>query len=96
MCSGLFCEIELNFCDTNTCENGAKCVKNPNDNSGFCDCPQGFYGEFCEANGCPSIEIPDDPSNPCKNNAECVIASNNALKCLCKTGFGGKFCQFKI
>lgn len=40
------------FCNSNPCQNGGNCTDSPNTTpqggAGFCTCPKGFIGDFCE------------------------------------------------
>eukprot|EP00058_Branchiostoma_floridae_P005486 XP_002590974.1 hypothetical protein BRAFLDRAFT_69475 [Branchiostoma floridae] len=42
------CESALKPCEPNVCQNGGNCTSCFNGSSTFCDCPDGFEGEFCE------------------------------------------------
>lgn len=61
--TGINCEMEIDECESNPCENGATC----HDLVGLytCDCVQGFDGSECEVN------INECESHPCQNGGIC-------------------------
>eukprot|EP01147_Barroeca_monosierra_P007681 gene7681-608_t len=76
--TGVFCEIEIDECESNPCLNGGECTDLVNAFS--CSCPHGFSGGRCEiALNCLSLESPV----LCKNNASC-IDSRETCQSVCK------------
>ncbi|GAM18012.1 hypothetical protein SAMD00019534_011870 [Acytostelium subglobosum LB1] len=59
------------------CLQGAQCV------NGNCQCPPGFWGDFCQFKDCP---------NNCSNIGICISSGY----CSCPEGFAGVDCSFKI
>lgn len=53
----MHCEIEIDECMSQPCENGARCTDLINDFR--CDCPRGFFGKRC------SSDVDECASNPC-------------------------------
>eukprot|EP00808_Paulinella_micropora_P016736 g83090.t1 len=80
--SGTYCEIEINDCASNPCQNGV-CIDLVNDFR--CNCTAGYSGRYCQIDddNC----IPD----PCQNG-NCVDRVNDFL-CNCKPGYSGRYCQ---
>jgi len=60
------------------CENGGEC----NEQTGYCDCPQGYEGELCQfqRDACFMID--------CLNGGECVDG-----ECICEFGWTGPDCS---
>ena len=46
--SGVNCEVNIDECENNTCQNNATCVDGINNFT--CSCQPGFSGRFCEIN----------------------------------------------
>ncbi|XP_035671967.1 fibropellin-1-like [Branchiostoma floridae] len=80
------CESELKPCEPNMCQNGGNCTSCFNGSSTFCDCPDGFEGEFCQ------INIDDCASTPCQHGGTCKDQVSS-YSCLCATGYGGENCE---
>ena len=49
-----------------------------------CDCQNGFYGDYCEIDGCIAT--------PCYNLGTCVRLPG-AIECSCSDGYRGEFCE---
>jgi len=82
--NGTDCEMVIDYCTSNPCQNGATCMRGIN--SFYCACAAGFSGPNCQTN---SNEC---ASNPCMNGGSCVdgIAS---FVCRCAAGFFGNLCE---
>ncbi|XP_078574895.1 uncharacterized protein LOC144861071 [Branchiostoma floridae x Branchiostoma japonicum] len=80
------CESAAKPCDPNVCQNGGNCTSCFNGSSTFCDCPEGFEGEFCE------INIDECASNPCQHGGTCKDQVSS-YSCLCPTGYNGENCE---
>jgi len=79
---------DINACNSNSCENGGKCVDLPGNASDFiCECEFGFEGESCE------FVLDFCQENPCRNGAECTSINGEGYFCECKAGFSGKNCD---
>ena len=84
---GDICEINIDECSDNPCQNNGTCVELVN---GFaCECPGGFEGDTCE------INVDECSENPCQNNATCVDGING-FACECPAGFQGDTCEINI
>ena len=78
---GTNCEKPVDQCYNNPCRNGGTCR---NEGQTYvCQCPDGFVGRTCEVN------INDCESNPCFNGR--CVDDVNAFKCICDTGYTGKW-----
>ncbi|KAL3313397.1 hypothetical protein Ciccas_008001, partial [Cichlidogyrus casuarinus] len=103
--SGNNCELKEDKCRENPCRNRAKCFDLGTDL--FCQCLHGFEGRFCERkivqrNKTNQVQAPVElPYRPiceeikdiCNNGGKCLQLPGQELQCLCKPGFGGKFCE---
>ena len=71
------CNSEKGMClCSSTCQNGGFC------DSGSCQCPGSFYGEYCEKTYCSSL---------CSNEGYCLQNGS----CQCQPGYYGDTCQHK-
>ncbi len=62
--AGVNCEIDIDECEFQPCQNGATCLDGINEFT--CDCKPGFEGERCQ------IEINEcEKYDPCENDALC-------------------------
>ena len=83
-----------NMCDPDdcvnktSCQNGSQCIDGIN--SYFCNCLDGFEGEFCQINidECNLRNV----GNPCQNGAVCADGVNS-YTCNCPAGYEGNRCQ---
>ncbi len=69
--SGDHCEINIDECASNPCENGGTCTDKINNY--VCNCYQGYEGKNCE------IDYQDCEPNPCQFGSECLEKSNKSL-----------------
>ena len=85
------CEVQIDFCNPNPCQNGASCSK-----VGYLDyacscstkCGSNYAGKNCQLlNYCSS--------SPCLNGGEC-LNRNSTFACLCPPGFTGSTCGTAI
>ncbi|XP_070577029.1 delta-like protein D isoform X2 [Ptychodera flava] len=86
--TGQNCDIDLNPCRSNPCENGASC-SNSGPNNYTCQCALGFTGINCE------IDIDECASSPCLNGATC-LDKQGFYECECSVGFQGAHCETEI
>lgn len=87
--SGNRCEIDADFCITNTCMNDGKCV----DGLGavtLCICAPGFTGPMCQTdlNYCTSAT--------CRNGGTCEDGPGRNITCICWPNFTGPLCSINI
>uniref|UniRef100_A0A3B3UY66 Sushi, nidogen and EGF like domains 1 n=1 Tax=Poecilia latipinna TaxID=48699 RepID=A0A3B3UY66_9TELE len=85
--TGRRCQINVNECASNPCQNGGSCKDRIN---GFiCECPPGYMGVHCQT------DIDECEDRPCLNNASCVQGNGN-FTCVCEPGFIGVRCETDI
>ena len=94
------CDVDVNECDSNPCQNGATCddsLTAPSEIAAHayrCTCVAGWQGFNC------ADDIDECLSHPCANGAPCVESSTNetvsvhAYSCLCVPGFTNGLCQY--
>ena len=82
---GKRCEININECARNPCQNGGTC----NDLIGTysCTCPPGFAGMNCQIN-INECHL----RNRCMHGSTCVDGINS-YSCTCLPGYDGQYCQ---
>ncbi|PIK52467.1 putative sushi, von Willebrand factor type A [Apostichopus japonicus] len=81
---GSNCEIEIDECETQPCQNGATCLDGVNSFS--CTCTEGYTGPDC------SVDINDCEQNPCLNGGTCQDGLS-LFVCYCQPGFEGNLCE---
>ncbi|CAF1562765.1 unnamed protein product [Adineta ricciae] len=88
---GSFCNISVNLCNTQPCENNGTCIKNSSLTSGyFCRCLSNFNGSNCEYDH--QICRPDT----CLYNSRCIEMNLTSFFCNCSQGYTGDHCQSAI
>ncbi|KAM4590762.1 protein eyes shut homolog [Odontesthes bonariensis] len=81
---GLFCEVNLNECESKPCLNGGVCVDGIDLYQ--CLCSEGFEGFNCEINYDECVH------GYCANNSTCIDLVAD-YECICSLGFAGKNCS---
>ncbi|KAG7498180.1 crumbs-like 2-like [Solea senegalensis] len=85
---GMNCEVDVDECASDPCQNGAVCLDMVN--SYECDCSDtGFQGDYCE------VDIPECASDPCQHGATC-LEGIKLYSCLCWPGYEGPNCETDI
>ena len=74
------------FCSYITCQNGGTCMEDTSELGFFCNCIDGFLGQFCETPD--SVCVP----NPCMSEGLCT-AINDTYHCQCPLEQGGRLCE---
>ncbi|XP_053355426.1 sushi, nidogen and EGF-like domain-containing protein 1 isoform X2 [Clarias gariepinus] len=85
--NGRMCQIDIDECSSNPCQNGGTCTDKVN--SFTCQCPPGFTGTLCET------DIDECQENPCLNGARC-IEGEGSFTCQCQAGYTGSVCETDI
>ena len=62
--NGTLCDVNINECSPNPCQNGGTCTDDIN--SYTCSCVPGYNGTSCETN------IDECSPNPCQNDGTCT------------------------
>ena len=89
MCSpgytGQDCDVDIDDCASNPCENEGRCIDGVNLYT--CDCTDtGFMGDNCE------FDIDECLESPCLRNATCNNLKND-FSCDCPQGYEAKNCE---
>ena len=82
-CQGDRCEIDVDACSPDPCQNGGTCIDGVCSNF-ECICPPSHTGDNCEIDRC-------EP-NPCHNGGTCGISDDDVV-CECPSGYSGEFCE---
>ncbi|XP_039896049.1 sushi, nidogen and EGF-like domain-containing protein 1 isoform X2 [Simochromis diagramma] len=85
--TGRRCQIDVNECASQPCQNGGTCKDKIN--SFMCQCPPGYTGILCET------DIDECESQPCLNGGECIDRVNN-FTCTCPAAFTGTLCETEL
>lgn len=72
---GINCEVEIDECEDQPCQNGATCIDHIA--SYVCECTAGFQGQDCEVN------IDECASVPCLNKGKCIDGINRCDCYIC-------------
>ncbi|KAF1746676.1 hypothetical protein GCK72_023133 [Caenorhabditis remanei] len=93
---GRFCELDDSaVCELQRpCENGGRCVNAPYSALGYtCDCSHDYTGSRCQtalsSMHCSRKDI-------CKNNGVCETVGTKTIRCNCRDGYTGTFCEIKM
>nr|XP_021331538.1 slit homolog 2 protein isoform X15 [Danio rerio] len=91
---GQDCEEPIHACISNPCQNGGTChLKDGEENTHWCVCPEGYSGLFCEFS--PPMVLPrTSPCDhyDCANGAQCVVKDTDPV-CQCLPGYEGVHCE---
>ncbi|XP_067851680.1 sushi, nidogen and EGF-like domain-containing protein 1 isoform X2 [Heptranchias perlo] len=85
--TGRRCQIDIDDCASNDCQNGGTCIDGIDGYS--CKCKLGFIGKHCE--------IADSlcKTKECQNGGVCD-ADNGTAECICRKGYTGENCETEI
>ena len=90
---GVHCDLDLNLCDPNPCNNDGVCSEEATGSVGYsCECQPGFTGLHCETN------LNECTNEPCSNNGTCIDGINS-YQCICADGYEGECksgCSFHL
>ncbi|OCT83376.1 hypothetical protein XELAEV_18025917mg [Xenopus laevis] len=86
--TGDYCEIEINLCYSNPCQNGGVCARRE---GGYtCICHERFTGDNCEVDSGSGRCVP----GVCRNGGTCVSLAEGGFTCQCPSGgFEKPFCE---
>ncbi|KAJ8359975.1 hypothetical protein SKAU_G00165000 [Synaphobranchus kaupii] len=84
--SGVWCELDIDECSSDPCQNGGKCMDGPDHYR--CMCPPGFMGFNCEAN------VDECASGPCLHGS--CLDREDGYTCKCDLGWRGYRCETNI
>ncbi|CAF2376052.1 unnamed protein product [Rotaria sp. Silwood2] len=87
--TGRLCEISIDPCANNPCQNNALCLST---STGYkCLCSNSVYtGSLCEINQNPC------QYSPCQNGICQLLDNTSSFSCICYPGYTGQFCHIKI
>ena len=78
--AGMRCELNVNDCLTNLCENNSTCLDKVGEYE--CRCRPGYEGKFCQN----KIAFCSANTNPCENGGKCRDQYTH-YTCDCPQGF---------
>ncbi|KAL4647772.1 protocadherin Fat 4-like [Arapaima gigas] len=85
--SGIRCELDIDECNEDPCDNAGTCINYP---GGFsCQCMRGFSGPRC------SSDVDECQSVSCQNGGTCLNTQGN-FHCNCRYGYEGEFCELLV
>ncbi|KAM5327344.1 sushi, nidogen and EGF-like domain-containing protein 1 isoform 1-T13 [Glossophaga mutica] len=85
--TGKTCQLDVNECASQPCQNGGTCTHGVNSFS--CQCLAGFGGPTCE-----TAQSPCD-AKACPNGGRCQMVSGSAV-CTCPAGYTGEDCETNV
>uniref|UniRef100_A0A7N6BCP3 Slit homolog 2 (Drosophila) n=1 Tax=Anabas testudineus TaxID=64144 RepID=A0A7N6BCP3_ANATE len=80
------CEINIDDCEDNDCENNSTCVDGVNNYT--CMCSPEYTGELCEE----KLDFCAPELNPCQHDSKCILTPQG-YKCECTPGYVGEHCE---
>ncbi|XP_075687862.1 cadherin EGF LAG seven-pass G-type receptor 3 isoform X3 [Rhinoderma darwinii] len=86
--TGDYCEIEINLCYSNPCQNGGVCARRE---GGYtCICQERFTGDNCEVDSRSGRCVP----GVCRNGGTCTNLAEGGFTCQCPSGgFEKPYCE---
>ncbi|XP_071982915.1 cadherin EGF LAG seven-pass G-type receptor 3 isoform X3 [Engystomops pustulosus] len=86
--TGDYCEIEINLCYSNPCQNGGVCARRE---GGYtCVCQERFTGDNCEVDSSSGRCVP----GVCRNGGTCTNLAEGGFTCQCPSGgFEKPYCE---
>ncbi|XP_069062320.1 cadherin EGF LAG seven-pass G-type receptor 3 [Pleurodeles waltl] len=86
--TGDYCEMEINLCYSNPCQNGGVCARRE---GGYtCICQQQFSGDNCEVDSKVGFCFP----GVCRNGGTCTNLPEGGFQCQCPSGgFEKPYCE---
>ncbi|XP_040264648.1 cadherin EGF LAG seven-pass G-type receptor 3 [Bufo bufo] len=86
--TGDYCEIEINLCYSNPCQNGGVCARRE---GGYtCICQERFTGDNCEVDSSSGRCVP----GVCRNGGTCTNLAEGGFTCQCPSGgFEKPYCE---
>lgn len=87
---GVRCEIDVNECASNPCNNADSVCSTPAVGMYQCSCKNGLSGPNCDQKSDACV------SRPCKNGGLCIPQLGNSFSCVCMEGFTGAFCESQL
>ena len=84
--TGEFCEVNIDNCASNPCQNNGMCIDGSGSFSCICQ-NTGYRGITCEENIDECAE-----SSPCENGGTCYD-THGSYMCHCSPGYAGKNCE---
>jgi hypothetical protein len=86
---GRLCEISIDPCINNPCQNNALCLSMSTGYKCLCASPV-YTGSLCEINQNPC------QYSPCQNGICQLLGNTSSFSCICYPGYTGQFCHIKI
>lgn len=86
---GMRCEVNVNDCEGNLCENNSTCIDKVSDYE--CRCKPGYEGRYCQT----KIAFCNVNGNPCSNGGKCKDHFTH-YTCDCPSGFSGLNCTTNV
>ncbi|XP_045150472.1 sushi, nidogen and EGF-like domain-containing protein 1 [Echinops telfairi] len=85
--TGRHCQLDVDECESQPCQNGGTCTQGANSFS--CQCPASFRGPTCE-----TAQSPCD-AHACQNGGQCQVEGGAAL-CMCQARYTGPVCEADV